>query len=112
MQFYSLLKKIPESSEMGKFLLWLQERLKRWTKPAALPLTPGLLLDITRSHTDLIVENAMMRQPTTDCAESADQATATHQDRPFLSCCSTLLYEVLEADPSHRSARYPVALAS
>jgi len=47
---------------MGKILLWLQERLKHWTKPAALPLTPGLLLDITRSRTDLIVENAMLRQ--------------------------------------------------
>jgi len=29
---------------MGKILLWLQEHLKRWTKPAILPLIPGLLL--------------------------------------------------------------------
>jgi len=34
---------------MGKILLWLQERLKHWTKPAVLPLIPGLLSDLTRS---------------------------------------------------------------
>ncbi|MEO8354809.1 MAG: hypothetical protein ABI621_02750 [Chloroflexota bacterium] len=47
---------------MDKILLWIQERLKRWTKPATLSLIPGLLSDLTRSRSDLMVENAMLRQ--------------------------------------------------
>ena len=72
MQFHSLLK-----ITMGKFLLWFQERLKHWTKPAALPLTPGLLLDITRSRTDLIVENAMLRQQLIVCQRQLEMDMAT-----------------------------------
>jgi len=47
---------------MGKILHWLQERIKHWTKPAALPLILGPLSDLTRSCTDLVIENAMLRQ--------------------------------------------------
>jgi hypothetical protein len=50
------------SSEMGKILLWLQERIKRWTKPATSVLIIGVLSDLTRSRTDLVVENALLRQ--------------------------------------------------
>jgi hypothetical protein len=42
---------------MGKILHWLHERIKHWTKPA----TPGLLSNLTRSHADLIIENALLR---------------------------------------------------
>ncbi|MFZ1043810.1 MAG: hypothetical protein WAN58_21115 [Anaerolineales bacterium] len=42
--------------------LWLQRRIKHWTKPAVVGLIPGLLTDVTRSHSDLIVENALLRQ--------------------------------------------------
>ena len=47
---------------MGKILRWLQERIKLWTKPATLPLIPGLFSDLTRSRADLVVENALLRQ--------------------------------------------------
>jgi hypothetical protein len=47
---------------MGKIFDWLQERIKHWTKPATLPLIPRLLSDLTRSRTDLMVENALLRQ--------------------------------------------------
>ena len=47
---------------IGKILLWLQERIKRWTKPATIVLIIGLLSDLPRSHTDLVVENALLRQ--------------------------------------------------
>ena len=46
---------------MGKILDWLQERVKHWTKPATSVLIIGLLSDLTRSHTDLVVENALLR---------------------------------------------------
>jgi hypothetical protein len=35
-----------ESGMIGKFLLWLQERSKRYTKTIILPLIPGLLSDL------------------------------------------------------------------
>lgn len=47
---------------MSKFLGWLQERLKHWTKPASSALIIGILSDLTRSHTELVVENALLRQ--------------------------------------------------
>ena len=47
---------------MGKFLGWLKERIKHWTKPASSVLIIGILSDMTRSHSDLIVENALLRQ--------------------------------------------------
>lgn len=47
---------------MGKFHLWLQERIKPWIKPATPALISSLLSDLTRSRTDLVVENALLRQ--------------------------------------------------
>ena len=47
---------------MSKFLGWQQERIKHWTKPASLVLIIGILSDLTRSHIDLVVENALLRQ--------------------------------------------------
>jgi hypothetical protein len=47
---------------IGKFLLWLQERIKHWIKPATPVLVSGVLSDITRSRADLVVENALLRQ--------------------------------------------------
>jgi len=46
---------------MGKILPWLQERVKLWTKPATPVLAVGLLSDLTRSRTDLLIENALLR---------------------------------------------------
>jgi hypothetical protein len=50
------------SSLIGKFLLWLQELIKHWLQPATPTLISGLLSDLPRSRTDLIVENALLRQ--------------------------------------------------
>jgi len=47
---------------MSKLLVWLQERIKLWTKPVTSSLTVGILSDLTHSRTDLIVENALLRQ--------------------------------------------------
>ncbi len=47
---------------MSKFLGWLKERIKYWTKPASSVLINGILSDLTRSHTELVVENALLRQ--------------------------------------------------
>ena len=47
---------------MDKILLWFQERIKLWIKPATSILIIGVLSDLTRNHTDLVVENALLRQ--------------------------------------------------
>jgi putative transposase len=47
---------------MSKFLDWLKERIKHWAKPASSILIIGILSDLTRSRTDLVVENSLLRQ--------------------------------------------------
>jgi len=47
---------------IGNILHWLHERIKFWTKPATSVLAIGALLDLTRSRTDLVIENALLRQ--------------------------------------------------
>jgi putative transposase len=47
---------------MRKFLSWLQERIKIGIKPVTPVLIIDLLSDLTHSRTDLIVENALLRQ--------------------------------------------------
>ena len=47
---------------MSKFLGWLKERIKYWTNPASSVLIISTLLDMTRNRTDLVIENALLRQ--------------------------------------------------
>jgi len=47
---------------MRKFLFWPHERIKSWIRPATPVLIIDLLSDLTHSRTDLIVENALLRQ--------------------------------------------------
>jgi putative transposase len=47
---------------MGKTLLWFQERIKSWIKPATPVLIIDLLSDLTQSRVELILENALLRQ--------------------------------------------------
>ena len=63
---------------MSKFLLWLQERVKHWTKPV---LIIGILSDLTRSRTDLVVENAMLRQQLIVLNRQVKRPQLTHPDR-------------------------------
>jgi len=47
---------------IGKFLLWLEELIKHWIKPATPVLISGVLSDLSRSRIDLVVENTLLRQ--------------------------------------------------
>ncbi len=69
---------------MGNILLWLQERLKRWIKPATAPLIPGLFSDITRSRSDLMVENAMLRQQLIVLKRQIKRSRLTKPGRVYL----------------------------
>jgi len=66
---------------MGKILLWLQKRIKHWTKPATPVLIIGILSDITRSHTDLVVENALLRQQLIVLNRQIKRLQLTNTDR-------------------------------
>ncbi len=50
------------SNMIGNFLLWLQELIKHWIKPAIPVLVSGVLSDLSRSRIDLVMENALLRQ--------------------------------------------------
>jgi len=47
---------------VSKILLWLQKRIKLWTKPATSILIISILSDLARNRTDLVVENVLLRQ--------------------------------------------------
>jgi putative transposase len=83
---------------MGKIFDWLQERIKHWTKPATLPLIPGLLSDFTRSRTDLMVENALLRQQLIVLNRQVKRPQLTNTDRfrlVFLSHFTTFWKQAL-----------------
>lgn len=41
---------------------WSKHSLRHWAKPTTASLAAAALTDMTRSHADLIAENAMLRQ--------------------------------------------------
>ena len=47
---------------MDKILLKLHSRVKRWIKPANSVSIISALSDLTHSRTDLVIENALLRQ--------------------------------------------------
>jgi putative transposase len=69
---------------MGKFLLWLQECIKRWTKPATSILIIGILSDLARNRTDLVVENALLRQQLIVLNRQVKRPQLTNSDRVCL----------------------------
>ena len=44
------------------YLFQFQQKIKQWSKPATLSLISGVISDLPRSRSDLIVENALLRQ--------------------------------------------------
>ena len=66
---------------MGKILDWFQERVKFWIKPATSVLLVGILSDLTRNHTDLVVENALLRQQLIVLKRQIKRPQLTNPDR-------------------------------
>ena len=69
---------------MGKFLPWLQERIKHWIKPATPVLVCGVLSDLSRSRIDLVVENALLRQQLIVLKRQVQRPQLTDPDRSRL----------------------------
>ena len=66
---------------VSKILLWLQERIKLWTKPATSILIIGILSDLARNRTDLVVENALLRQQLIVLNRQVKRPQLTNPDR-------------------------------
>lgn len=66
---------------ISKFLLWLQELIKHWIKPATPVLVSGVLSDLSRSRIDLVVENALLRQQLIVLKRQVKRPQLTDPDR-------------------------------
>ena len=63
------------------FLFQFQQHIKHWAKPATLSLISGVISDLTRSRSDLIVENALLRQQLIVLHRQVKRPLFTQHDR-------------------------------
>ena len=63
------------------FLFQFQQQIKQWAKPATLSLISGVISDLTRSRSDLIVENALLRQQLIVLHRQVKRPILTQHDR-------------------------------
>ena len=59
----------------------LGNRVRQWTKPTTSALVIGSLVDMTRSRSDLIAENAMLRQQLIVLNRQIKRPRLTNSDR-------------------------------
>ena len=60
---------------------WLMQSFRRWTRPTVVLLAASCLTDLTRSRTDLIAENAMLRQQLIVLRRQVKRPQLTNGDR-------------------------------
>ena len=63
---------------------WSQSLIKHWTKPAPPSPIIGVFSDLTRSRTNLVVENALLRQQLIVLNRQAGRSQFTNHDRFLL----------------------------
>jgi len=66
------------------FLFRFQQHIKHWARPATLSLISGVISDITRSRSDLSVENALLRQQLIVLHRQVKRPIPTKNDRFLL----------------------------
>jgi hypothetical protein len=96
---------------MGKFLPWLQERIRHWVKPATSTLISGLLSDLACSRTELLVENALLRQQLIVLNRQDKRPQLTNPD-PFWLVLLSHFTRFWKPSLHNYSARYTLTLAS
>ena len=62
-------------------IIWIQELIKKWAKPATQSSIPGIFSDLPRSRSDLIFENALLRQQLIVLNRQVKRPQITHRDR-------------------------------
>ena len=66
------------------FIIWIQQIIKQWAKPATQSSISEILLDLTRSRSDLVIENALLRQQLIVLNRQVKQPQITHRDHFWL----------------------------
>ena len=64
--------------------LSINQFIRRWSKPATELLAHGTLTDLTRSRTDLLVENTMLRQQLIILNQQVKRPRLTNTERVCL----------------------------
>ena len=67
------------NSMLRNFFLWLRKHVQPWIQPAS--LLPGILSDLPRDRSDLIAENAILRQPLILLNRQVKKPVVTKADR-------------------------------
>ena len=62
----------------------LHHRFVAWTKPDTTSLMPGMLTDLTRSKSELVAENALLRQQLIILRRQVKRPACTRTDRMLL----------------------------
>ena len=65
-------------------IIWIQQLIKQWAKPATQSSISGIHSDLTRSRSDLVIENALLRQQLIVLARQVKRPQITHRDRFWL----------------------------
>jgi len=63
------------------FIIWLHQHVKHWAKPTTLSLISGVISDLTRSRSNLVLENALLRQQLIVLKRQAMRPRLTRRDR-------------------------------
>ena len=72
-------------------MIWLQQRIEPRTKLTSRSLASGILSDLTRSRSDLIAENALLRQQLIVLHRQVKRPLLIRRDRfhlVLLACCT------------------------
>jgi putative transposase len=69
----------------------VKQRLRRWTKPDNQPLAPNAFLDLTRSKSELVLENALLRQQLIVLQRHVKRPALTWPDRALLVFIASML---------------------
>ena len=69
---------------MGQVLKRAEARFKRWTKPAPCTLLEGVAADLIRTKSEVMAENAFLRQQLIVLQRQVKQPTFTPWDRGLL----------------------------
>jgi putative transposase len=80
------------------FSQWIQHQIKGWMKPTTVTLALGALADLSRSKTDLLVENALLRQQLIVLHRQVKRPKLTNGDRirlVLLARCSIFWHQAL-----------------
>jgi putative transposase len=92
----------------------IKQRLRQWTKPNTLPV--NAVLDITRSKSELVLENVLLRQQLIILQRQTKRPRFTWRDRALFVFLASKLRTWKEAlimcAFGHLAARHRVALAS